>query len=168
MGRKTSPAPDRLSPLEEKIDSGDIVGALKRTPALLRRIVAGAPASWFAARAPKGSWSRPDVLSHLLDTETVMTFRIRKILCEKDPNVSFFDQDRWVDGLRAYRETDPVKTVSRFAALRAQNASLLAALSGDQMARTGVHPETGRLTLEDLAVRMARHDLNHLRQLIAG
>jgi peptide deformylase len=36
------------------------------------------------------------------------------------------------------------------------------------MKRTGVHPESGRLTLEELAARMARHDINHLKQILAG
>ena len=104
----------------------------------------------------------------MLDTETVMTFRIRKMICEEDPNISFFDQEKWIAGLRTHRDRKPEKLVARFAALRGENVALLSSLREEQMKRTGVHPESGRMTLEELAARMARHDINHLKQILAG
>ncbi len=157
-----------ITSLEEKLDEGDILGILRKSPSLLRKTVAGASPKWLAVRPSGGDWSRKDVLAHLLDTEAVMTFRIRKMICEEDPNLSFFDQEKWIAGLRPYREKDPGKLGARFAALRAENLALLSSLDEEQMKRTGVHPESGRLTLEELAARMARHDINHLKQILAG
>jgi hypothetical protein len=157
-----------LASLEEMLEEGDLLGILRKSPALFRRAAAGASPKWLAARRPAGDWSRMDILAHMLDTETVMTFRIRKILCEEDPNLSFFDQEKWIAGLRPYREKDPGKLVARFASLRGENVALLSSVGEERMKRTGVHPEAGRLTLEGLAARMARHDINHLKQLLAG
>jgi hypothetical protein len=157
-----------IASLEEKLDEGDILGVLRKCPALFRKAAAGASPKWLAGRPSGGDWSRKDILAHMLDTETVMAFRIRKMICEEDPNLSFFDQERWIGGLRPYREKNAGKLVARFAALRAENVALLSSLGEDQMKRTGVHPESGRLTLEELAVRMARHDVNHLKQILAG
>jgi hypothetical protein len=158
-----------LASLEEKLEEGDFLGILRRSPALFRKAAADASPKWLAARRPSGDvWSRKDIFAHLLDTETVMTFRIRKILCEEDPNLSYFDQEKWIAGLRPYREKDPRKLVARFASLRGENLALLSSVGDEQMKRTGVHPESGRLTLEELAARIARHDINHLKQLLAG
>jgi hypothetical protein len=172
-GRRTmagvkNPFLSGLASLEEKLEGGDLLGVLRRSPALFRKAAADASPKWLAGRRPSGDWSRKDILAHMLDTETVMTFRIRKILCEEDPNLSYFDQEKWIAGLRPFREKDPRKLVARFASLRGENVALLSSVGDEQMKRTGVHPESGRLTLEGLAARMARHDINHLKQLLAG
>lgn len=168
MGVVKNPVMTGLASLEEKLEEGDLLGILRRSPALFRKAAANASPKWLAARRPAGDWSRKDILAHMVDTETVMTFRIRKILCEDDPNLSFFDQEKWIAGLRPYREKDPRKLLARFASLRGENVALLSSVGEEQMKRTGVHPEAGRLTLEGLAARMARHDINHLKQILAG
>lgn len=157
-----------IAPLEDKLDGGDIIGVLRKSPALFRKAASAASPKWLAARPEGDCWTRGDILAHMLDTETVMTFRIRKMICEEDPNISFFDQEKWIAGLRTYRDRKPEKVVARFAALRAENVALLSSLRDEQMKRTGVHPESGRMTLEELAARMARHDINHLKQILAG
>jgi hypothetical protein len=168
MAAGRNPVAAWIAPLEEKLDGGDIIGVLRKSPALFRKVAAAASPKWLAARPSGECWSRNDVLAHMLDTETVMSFRIRKMICEEDPNISFFDQEKWIAGLQAYRDGKPEKVVARFAALRGENVALLSSLGEEQMKRTGVHPESGRLTLEELAARMARHDINHLKQILAG
>jgi len=155
-----------ISSLSESLDTWDFLGILRRTPILLRKIIDEFSPRRLSVSAKGENWSRRDILAHMLDTETVMSFRIRKMLCEEDPNISFFDQEKWVSGLRPFRGRDPAGLASRFAALRADNLAILSGLTEDQMRRTGVHPESGRLTLEELAVRMARHDVNHLKQIV--
>jgi hypothetical protein len=157
-----------VASLEEKLEEGDIMGILRRSPALFRKASAAPQRPRPARRGSEEDWSIADLIAHMLDTETVMTFRIRKILCEDDPNLSFFDQEKWVAGLRPYREKDSRRIIARFASLRTENNALLSRLGEEQMKRTGVHPESGRLTLEELAARMARHDINHLKQILAG
>jgi hypothetical protein len=168
MAAVKNPVTKGLASLEEKLEEGDILGVLRRSPALFRKAAAGASPKWLAACRPAGDWSRKDILAHMVDTETVMTFRIRKILCEEDPNLSFFDQEKWIAGLRPHREKDPRKLLARFASLRGENVALLSSVGEEKMRRTGVHPEAGRLTLEGLAARIARHDINHLKQILAG
>ncbi|MGE5698537.1 MAG: DinB family protein [Deltaproteobacteria bacterium] len=157
-----------IASLEDKLDGGDVIGALRRSPSLFRKAASAASPKWLASRPAGDCWSRGDILAHMLDTETVMSFRIRKIICEEDPNISFFDQEKWIAGLRTYRDRKPERLVARFSALRAENVALLSSLNEEQMKRTGVHPESGRMTLEALAARMARHDINHLKQILAG
>src|SRR4030067_2139569 len=99
-----------ITPLEAKLDEGDILDILRKSPALFRKIVAGASPKGLAVRPSGGDWSRKDVLAHMLDTEAVMTFRIRKMICEEDPNLSFFDQEKWIPGAGPERGDGPGKT----------------------------------------------------------
>lgn len=163
-----NPGTKWIESLEEKLNEGDILGVLRTSPALFRKAVAGASPTRPTVRKPGNDWTRDDILAHMLDAESVMTVRIRKMICEVDPGLPFFDQEKWIAALGPYRGKDPGKLAARFAALRAENVALLSALDEEQMKRTGVHPETGRLTLEELAARMARHDVNHLKQILAA
>lgn len=168
MTGRTTPSVSWLAPLEAALEAGQILRVLEATPALLRRMARTKPPSWFRFRRKKGDWSRLDVLCHMIDTETVTAFRLRKMLAEDSPNISFFDQEKWVERLRDFRDRDPGRAVSGFFALRAGNAAILSALPPDRMKRTGIHPEIGRLTVLELAARLARHDVNHLRQIVDG
>ncbi len=163
---RTGPA--TLRPLEKRLAAADFPGVLSSTPSVLARLVGRIPMRRTAGGRIRGAWSPPDILWHLADTEAVMSFRIRKILCEQDPDLSFFDQDRWAEGLRPLRSASPSRALAVFRTLRKENLALLASAGPDRMRRTGVHPESGRMTLEELAARMARHDVNHLRQLLGG
>jgi len=164
-----APSRKSLLPMVEKLEArakaGDVVGALKGFPPLLR--VAAARLS-SRRRRERRKWDGFDVLCHLLDTELVHSFRIRKVLCEEVPDIAFYEQEQWVDGLRPFRGGNPARVAARCAALRADNVAVLSALAPRQWLRSGVHPEAGVLTVADLAARMARHDAAHLRQMVAG
>src|ERR671937_3283791 len=45
-------------------------------------------------------WSVLELLGHLSDAELVMSGRYRWALCEDEPPLVPYDQDRWVAGLR--------------------------------------------------------------------
>ena len=162
-------SPKSLLPLvlkmEARAKAGDILGALRASPPILRKAAALLPAR--GRKRPRG-WSGFDVLCHLLDTEIVHSFRIRKVLSEERPQIAFFEQEKWVRALRPFRDADPARLAARFAALRADNVAILSAISPRQWLRGGVHPQAGPLTVADLALRMTRHDAAHLRQIGEG
>ena len=151
--------------LEAKAMAGDILGALRGSPPLLKKAAARLPAR---ARKRARGWSGFDILCHLLDTELVHSFRIRKVLSEEVPEIAFFEQEMWARTLRPFRDGGPARAAARFAALRADNVAILSGISPRQWLRLGVHPVAGPLTIADLALRMARHDAAHLRQILAG
>ncbi|MCL5885406.1 MAG: DinB family protein [Deltaproteobacteria bacterium] len=157
-----------VEPLARMLETGDFLGVARKSPPLFRKIASSGSRRWFGAVAGEEPWTRLDVLAHMTDTEAIMTVRIRKMLAEDDPAIPFFDQERWIEALRPFRGGDPKRIAARFAAMRAENIAVLASLAPAQMKRTGVHPERGRMTIADLLAGMARHDVGHLRQIIAG
>jgi len=151
--------------LEARAKAGDILGALRGSPPLLKKAAARLPAR---ARKRARGWSGFDVLCHLLDTEMMNSVRIRKVLSEEVPEIALFDRETWVRTLRPFRDADPARVAARFAALRADNMAILSGISPRHWLRLGVHPEAGPLTIADLALRMVRHDAAHLRQILGG
>jgi hypothetical protein len=108
-------------------------------------------------------WSVIECVGHLVDSEVIVSARVRWILAEDEPEILGYDQDRWVDGLR-HRDDDPDDLIALFDALRAANLRLWATTPVAARERFGVHNERGPETY-GLIVRMtAGHDRFHLAQ----
>ena len=66
-----------------------------------------------------------------------------------------------------YAEADPGEVAKEFRRLREDTISLLRALPHEAWRKTGLHPEKGELTVEQLAARLADHDAGHLGKIRA-
>ena len=145
----------------------EITAILSRTPATLRALLKDLPEPWLLANEGEGTFSPRDVLGHLIHGEkTDWVPRLRLILAsgEAQPFVPF---DRF--GFRDAIQNVPTGAlIAEFDALRATNLAHLEgfALTADQLALTGTHPELGRVTLGQLLATWAVHDLNHVGQIV--
>jgi hypothetical protein len=54
----------------------------------------------------------------------------------------------------------------RYVELRRQFIALIANCTEDQWSRRGVHPESGVVTLLELAINVGLHDVNHIEQIV--
>jgi hypothetical protein len=147
-------------------DLGEAREALRRTPSVLRDLVAGQPKAWLAATPAAGEWSAHQVVCHLAYVEeTDWMVRARMIMTEGPdrafPPVDHGDQTDRYAGL----ETDAV--AERFASLRATNLDALDGLqlTEDDLGREGLHPTLGRVTMAQLLATWVVHDHNHVAQL---
>jgi len=140
--------------------------ALARAPRRLAAAVAGARRRQLARRPAPREWSVTEVLSHLLDAEVTLGFRVRKVAAEPGGAMVAWDQEKWTDGLR-HRRADARQTLAAYAALRAANVALARRLTPAQRRRAGRHPEYGPLRVAQLLEHWAEHDLNHLAQIRA-
>src|SRR5687767_4865910 len=66
----------------------------------LRGALAARPRAALLRPERAGKWSVGQVLRHLVDTEWVYGYRVRKIVAERGSTIVGYDQDRWADGLR--------------------------------------------------------------------
>ena len=148
-----------------EIRIADAVEILKRTPKTLDNLVRGLPKQWLFATEGPDTWSPYDVVGHLIHGErTDWIPRARRIL-EHGEKQAFEPFDRTAM-MRAKKK--PVgKLLTEFAKLRARNLRGLKALRlrEKDLARTGMHPELGRVTLGQLIATWAVHDLTHLTQI---
>ena len=148
-------------------DLADASVLLRRTPPVLRTLLADLPDRWLKATEGPDTWSPFDVVGHLIDGEETDWIPRARIILAGGENPAFEPFDRFAH-LRRNRETPLSVLLDRFAALRAKN---LAALDGfgltpADLALEGIHPELGRVTLGELLATWVAHDLGHIGQVV--
>jgi len=139
---------------------------LGRTPATLRSLLGGLGDPWLVCDEGPETWSPRDVLAHLVDLEEQDWMgRLRIILDEGEsrpfPPIDRVRFRRLLDGHTAAQLLD------LFAERRAANLADLDArrLDPAALARRGVHPAFGPVTLAQLLATWVVHDLAHLAQI---
>lgn len=144
------------------------LAVLSRTPATLDALLRDLPDEWTRHNEGPDSWSPYDVVGHLVDgEETDWMARTRIILSDAPAEERrFVPFDRFAHlGAEAARPLH--ERLERFADLRRTNLAALRALAltEEQLARTGQHPEFGTVTLAQLLSTWVAHDLGHLAQV---
>jgi DinB superfamily len=134
------------------------------TPKKLERLIRGVPTGKLRKRPAADAWSASEILAHMADTEIVGGYRMRVILGAPGSPITGFNQDAWVTSGH-YEKRDPRKSVEQFRVLREANLALLKSLTPEQWKQYGMHSERGRESIEDLVLRFAGHDLNHVQQI---
>jgi hypothetical protein len=122
-------------------------------------------ASWHPA---PGEWCVNEVVGHVIVTEkNGFGGRIRVILGADEPDLPKYDRD----GLQKTRDDcarDPKALAHEMVEVRGQSLELIRSLRPEQLRRGGLHPDVGRLTVDDLLHEWVHHDGNHLRQALAN
>ena len=139
---------------------------LARTPAALDALLRGLPDEWVRTPEGPGRWSAYDIVGHLIHGEQADWIPRARIILEHGAARAFepFDREaqaRWPQDVPLDRRLD------EFTAARRQSLAELAdlRLGPAQLARPGLHPSLGPVTLAQLLGTWVVHDLNHLAQL---
>jgi hypothetical protein len=139
-------------------------GSLRRTPSLLAEVVRGRPQEWMARRHRPDCLSPTEMLGHFIVGEQVDWMPRVRIILE-------FGESRPFEPFDVYSgnaiEGGPDVLLAEFARLRERNVCDLERLNLTQedLARTGIHPAFGRVTLDQLIATWVAHDLYHLGQI---
>ncbi len=104
--------------------------------------------------------------AHVRDIERVYQARFSQMAFGEKPSFWMLDNDRAAETLK-YAEADPAEVAKEFKRLREDSISLLRALPHEGSLKTGLHPEAGEITVEQLALRLANHDDAHLARIKA-
>ena len=141
---------------------------LRRTPELLRALLADLPASWTDTPDSPDGWRPRDVVGHLITGElSDWIERTQRIL--QDGTSRPFDRFNRFEMLERDRDASLNELVERFAQLRAANLARLGELvADDDLGRRGMHPSLGEVTLRELLATWSVHDLDHIGQIFAG
>lgn len=147
-------AGDRLTSLEHVRATGrDLVS-----------LVSGVSDDQLERRPAEGEWSARDVIGHLADAELVYSMRLRLIVAQDRPRLTWYDEEAWVERFGPLDE-DARVTLARWRALRDANVRLLESLADEEWERGGIHDSDGMLSVETIAKRMVTHDRTHLDQI---
>lgn len=143
-----------------------VLERLGGTPAALLGALKGAPDEVLRRRTPEGKWSMIEHAAHARDVERVYQGRFPQMVFGERPAFWMLDNDAAAAALK-YAEADPAEVAKEFRRLREDTLSFLRALPHEAWGRTGIHPEGGEMTVEQLATRLASHDDNHIGKIKA-
>ncbi len=153
-------------PNTSEFNLGDTVALLTRTPAALDALLRGLPNRWVLRNEGPETWSAFDIVGHLIECERSDWMPRARILLEYGEARRFDPFDRFAQ-LRENQGKRLDELLDEFARLRRENVAALEGwkLKPEDLARRGMHPELGTVTLEELLATWTVHDLTHLHQL---
>jgi hypothetical protein len=149
-----------------RFDLDEAMAVLERTPRALRAMLDGLPAGWVRSTEGGETWSPFDVLGHLIHGERTDWIPRARIILEHGERRSFTPFDRFAQ-FQASEGKTTAQLLDELERLRLENLATLRALrpSAEDLERTGMHPELGRVTLAQLLATWVAHDLDHLVQI---
>jgi hypothetical protein len=139
---------------------------LRRTPVVLRELLAGLPEPWIVQTEGPDTWNAFDVVGHLIHGErTDWIPRVEHILAYGE-TVPFPPFDRFAQ-FELSRGHSLSELIDMLAAARTDSLARLEELrlSSADLDRRGTHPEFGPVTLGQHLSTWVVHDLDHLMQV---
>jgi len=147
-------------------DLNDSIGLLGRTPKILKAMLEGLPSEWTRQNEGEKTWSPYDVVGHLIHGERTDWIPRARIILQEGERRSFDPIDRFAQ-FKGSRRKSLKELLRTFERLRRENIKVLKRmkLTSQDLARTGRHPELGKVTLEELLATWVAHDQDHLVQI---
>lgn len=139
---------------------------LQRTPLVIEALLSGVSEEWVHGNKGENSWSPYDVVGHLIHGEKTDWISRAKIILSDSPDKQFKPFDRFAQ--LNMDQTRPIQVLlEEFKALRAQSLKELMAfqLNDSLLARKGIHPDFGEVSLKELLATWVVHDLGHISQI---
>lgn len=125
----------------------------------LRAIVAGLSTAQLNSTPVPDTWSVQQIVCHLVDTDQVASYRMKRIVAEFRPQFDLYNENAFAERL-GYELLDPSPLCELFRVNRLVTADLLRKLPDDAFERVGIHQEIGELSLGKL-IRLYVHHLDH-------
>lgn len=136
----------------------------RETASRLAKLIKPLSKKQLSQRPEPSKWSINEILAHLADSEIVLSWRMRLVICQNGAAMQATDGDVWSQTLD-YAGQDPKVSLETFRLLRENNLRMLEALPENLWENYGMHSERGKETLADMVRMYAGHDLNHLQQI---
>jgi len=137
----------------------------RRTPVILHGLLHGVTRerAMEATDGPDG-WSVVEVVCHLRDYEGFFRGRAEMMLFEENPDLPAYDHEALAIE-RDYQHQDLREALTVWLEERRLFISIFESLRPEQLARTGVHPENGPITVLDSLIQLTNHDITHIDQV---
>jgi len=134
---------------------------LSSTPVRWKSLVRTTPMDLLNRQPAPKEWSAVECLKHILDTEKyVFPVRIKAFLAGE--NFPAFNPDAAEN--QASGGFDAMAMIKDFNTLRMANLKLLLTVKTDDLFRSAIHGQLGKVTLSEMVHEWAGHDLMHTVQ----
>ncbi|MDT7831454.1 DinB family protein [Flavobacteriaceae bacterium S356] len=138
---------------------------LEQTPKTLTSFLQNLSDEWIFSNEGDETWSPFDVIGHLIHGEkTDWIQRLNKVLSENDKHFDPFDRFAQFESSKG---KSLQQLLSEFEVLRTKNLVYFKSLniSETDLQKTGIHPDFGQVTLQQLLATWVTHDLGHIAQV---
>ena len=149
-----------------QFDLDKSIEVLEKTPAILESYLLDLSDDWLRKNEGGATWSPYTVVGHLIFGEKTDWMVRIKIILNASENKLFEPFDRFAQ--QKEDQSRPIKDLLLdFRELRSENLDELKSLkiTQNELKRTGIHPEFGEVTLEQLIAAWTVHDLGHIGQI---
>lgn len=139
--------------------------SLVRTPVILQGLLSDVDneRARTATDGPDG-WSVLQVVCHLRDFEGFFRGRAELALTQANPRLPAYDHEQIAID-RDYQSQDVREALTTFIDERKRFLRLMQSLNNAQWVRMGLHPELGWISVLDMAMQVALHDVDHIEQI---
>ncbi|MBX3052088.1 MAG: DinB family protein [Caldilineaceae bacterium] len=141
-----------------------LIDKIRRLPAQIARLIDRLSDAQLTARPLAGEWSVAQNVHHLADSHMNSYIRCKLIATEEHPTLKPYDQEIWAEMADASGPNVTV-SLSLLTALHSRWVVFWETLPADAWARTGFHPESGDVTLDDQLQLYAAHGEAHIDQI---
>jgi hypothetical protein len=145
-------------------DRARMCGIIDDTPARMRAVVEGLDRARLDTPYRPGGWTVRQVVHHVPDSHVNAFIRFKLALTEDAPTIKPYDEGAWArlaDGVHDDIET----SLTLLEAVHTRWSRVLGAMTDADFARPLVHPEIGRITLDDLLQIYAWHGPHHVAHI---
>jgi hypothetical protein len=140
------------------------IDQIRQLPSQLAALVCDLTPAQLTTHYLPAEWSVAQNIHHLADSHMNSYVRCKLIVTEENPTFKPYDQDAWA-ALPDAQSADISTSLTLLTQLHARWVLFWKALPSDAWARTGFHPESGPVTLEDQLHLYAAHGLAHVEQI---
>lgn len=141
-----------------------LLAQMRAFPGELLDLIQGCDDADLQRAAAGGGWGPVEIFCHLRDADALATERIQLILAEDEPYIPAVDETLWPIELD-YASQDARTALDEFDTIRQHVATILEALTSDQLDRRGYHEEHGEQTIRWYIDDAIQHDAAHRQQL---
>lgn len=135
------------------------IGAIEAAPALLREAVQGLSDAQLDVPYRPAGWTARQVVHHVVDSHMNSYMRYKLALTESEPVIKPYDQSAWAALPDSALPVDVSLTM--LDGLHRRWVHLLRAMREEDFARVFVHPELGRIRLDENLSLYAWHGQHH-------
>lgn len=147
------------------VDLAQLVGAYRAATAQFVSVASAVCEADLDRQPPEpDGWTPRMVIHHVADSETNSYVRLRRLLAEPPgTTIQGYDEAQWARVLHYDR---PVElSLAAFRAVRDSSAELLDLIADEDLARAGVHSESGPYSLADWLDTYIAHARDHAEQI---
>jgi hypothetical protein len=143
------------------------IETIEQTPARFRALVERRSERELDTPYRPDGWTVRQVVHHLPDSHINAYIRMKFAITEDSPAIKAYDEAQWAELPEA--KNGPVEmSLALLESLHRRWVAFLRALPADRFARAYLHPELGRVTLDEAVALYAWHCRHHAGHIELG